>query len=108
MTLVVGLILALGAGQVESQQAPPAKKTPAKKRPGKAKKVWTNDDFPQRPALKEETKAKSGLKEEPVSKKEVALKEALEELDSREVRAQGEVDWLQGRREELLAEIRAL
>ena len=43
-----------------------------------------------------------------MSKKEVALKEALEELDSREVRAQGEVDWLQGRREELLAEIRAL
>ncbi len=107
VNLMIALILALGGSGVGAQQTTLAEAA-KKKQPRKAKKVWTNDDFPERPALREEIKAESGLKEEPVSKKEAALKEALEELDSREVRAQGEVDWLQGRREELLTGIRAL
>ena len=102
MTLVVGLILALGAGGLEAQEA-----SPAKKRPRKAKKVWTNDDFPERPAPKPE---KAEKKAEPVPEEEekATLKEALEELDSQQARAQSDVDWQQSRREELLAEIRAL
>ena len=97
VTLVCGLILALGAVGLEAQQAPPAKK------------VWTNNDFRKRPALKEEIRTESGSNGEsgdkPESKKEAALKEAFEELDAREARAQSGVDWLQRRREELLAEI---
>ncbi len=104
MTLVVGVILALGAGQTEAQQAPPAKKTTAKKRPRKARKVWTNDDFPERPAPKAEKKTKHVTEEE----KKAAVNEKLEELDSQQARTQGEVDWQQSRRGELLVEIRAL
>lgn len=102
MTLAVGLILALGAGQIEAQQAPPAKKAPTKKRLRKAKKVWTNDDFPERPARKAE-KAEKKTKPVTEEEEEAKLKEALEELDAQAARAQSAVDWQQSRREELLA-----
>ena len=110
MTLVVGLILALGSSGLEAQQAPPAKRTTAKKRPRKAKKVWTNDDFPERPAPKAEKAEKAEKKTEPLTEEEkkAAVNEKLEELDARKARAQGDVDLLQERREALLAEIRAL
>ena len=110
LILLCGLILALGAGGLEAQQAPPAKQTAAKKRPRKAKKVWTNDDFPERPAPKAEKAEKAEKKTKPVAEEEkkVALKKGLEELDTRQARAQGDVDWLQSQRDGLRAEIRAL
>ena len=54
--------------------------------------------------------AKSEKKTEPVTEEEkkAALKEGLEELDTRQARAQGNMDWLQSQRDGLRAEIRAL
>lgn len=50
---VCGVVLALCCGAWAEAQQPPARRQPVRK----ARRVWTNDDFPERPAPKAEAPA---------------------------------------------------
>ncbi len=106
-----GLLLALGAGWIEAQQAPPRKQPPRK-----AKKVWTNDDFPERPVLKAEpapVKAEAAPAkpvEAPAAESPAGPQpgESLDELERMEEDARRSLEELEAQRDAVLSEVKVL
>ena len=118
VTLSCCLILALGAGWVEAQQQQPpsaAKKQRVRKakRVRMAKKVWTNDDFPERRAPKAEPapakgEAEAQTPEAAKKKKEKEKEELLKKLGQEEGSARSNFRNLVQERDAIQAEITAL